>query len=181
MESRYQPPAPGHHRRSGTTTSSPVPDGVRPGDLTGQVSTGLAGAEWRGVDPTSKGRIGNSQDLSRKKLWRAGIAGSIRRSRRSGSPSLAKAQGWDPMLKRYLEHRRRACPRRDRWHLPLNNVAANAWAIPSTETQKTLLDRIIGQQQRGRCHLGSLLRCGTAVAVAALGRQWKGIDVTHRR
>ena len=144
-----------------------------PGDLTGSGTRGGAtGSEWRGFNPTTKGRhwmyppsVLDRLDLENKVYW-------------------PKTPGAWPKLKRHLAEAK---------GVPLQDIIDDVYSLQTmggakgerlgypTQKPQALLERIIqASSNPGDVVLDPFCGCGTAVAAAhKLDRQWVGIDVTH--
>jgi DNA modification methylase len=143
------------------------------GDITGSgVRHGETGTEWRGFNPTTKGRhwmVPPSEleklDADHRIYW-------------------PQTQGAWPKLKRYL-HEAKGVPLQDIWDdiYGLSTMGAEKDERLGYPTQKplALLERIIqASSNPGDVVLDPFCGCGTAVhAAQKLGRQWLGIDITH--
>lgn len=143
------------------------------GDLTGNgVRHGDTGKEWRGFNPTDKGRHWmvppeelDSLDLGNRIYW-------------------PKTPGAWPKLKRYLLEAK---------GIPLQDIFDDIYGLatmggPKGErlgypTQKpvSLLERIVeASSQSGDTVLDPFCGCGTTIhAAQKMGRKWIGIDITH--
>ena len=143
------------------------------GDLTGSGTRGGAtGREWKGFNPTTKGRhwmyppsVLDQLDSENRVYW-------------------PKAPGGWPKLKRYLAEAK---------GVPLQDIIDDVYSLQTmggargerlgypTQKPQALLERIIqASSNPGDVVLDPFCGCGTAVAAAhKLDRSWIGIDVTH--
>ena len=143
------------------------------GDLTGSgTRRGETGNEWRGFNPTTKGRhwmypplVLDRLDSENRIFW-------------------PKGQGAWPKLKRYLAEAK---------GIPLQDIVDDVYSLQTmggakgerlgypTQKPQALLERIIlASSNPGDVVLDPFCGCGTAVAAAhKLDRHWSGIDVTH--
>jgi site-specific DNA-methyltransferase (adenine-specific) len=138
-------------------------------DLTGAgIRHGETGLEWRGINPTTKGR---HWAVPPSQLDALDAAGLIQ------WPS----KGGVPRLKRYLDEMP-GVPLQDTWTdiPPIGAQAAERLGYP-TQKPLALLERIIkASSNPGDVVLDPFCGCGTAIEAAEkLGRQWIGIDITH--
>ncbi len=147
------------------------PDGrrFRLDNLTGAgVRHGETGKEWRGVNPTSKGRHWGVPPSELDKLDKAGRIYWPRK-------------GSVPAYKRYLDEMP-GVPLQDIWNdiQPIGSQAAERLGYP-TQKPVALLERIISASSNsGDVVLDPFCGCGTTVAAAhKLGRRWIGIDITQ--
>ena len=144
------------------------------GDLTGSgTRNGATGEEWRGFDPTEKGRhwmyppdVLDQMDADARIYW----------------PKTSTA--W-PKLKRYLAEAK---------GLPLQDIFDDIYALQTmggdrkervgypTQKPLALLDRIIkASSNEGDVVLDPFCGCATAcVAAENLGRRWIGIDISPK-
>ena len=159
-------------------------------NLTGPgVSTGEAGARWRGWDPTD---IGRCWSVPRTGAYAAWIEEHHIPGYRS-EPSVLRrldmlyeagfivfTSNGTPELKRYLAANPGQVPP-DVWLdiPPVNSQAAERTNYP-TQKPLALLDRIIkASSNEGDMVLDPFCGCATAcVAADRLGRQWVGIDLS---
>ena len=143
------------------------------GDLTGPgTRNGETGKEWRGFNPTDKGRhwmnppdVLDKLDAEKRIYWPKSVT------------------AW-PKLKRYLSEAR---------GVPLQDIFDDVYALQTmggakgerlgypTQKPQALLERIIqASSNEGDVVLDPFCGCGTAIAAAEnLNRRWLGIDVTH--
>ena len=143
------------------------------GDLTGSgIRNGQTGAEWKGFDPTAKGRHW---------MYLPDVLDQLDEDNRVYWPKTSTA--W-PKLKRYLEEAK---------GVPLQDIIDDVYALQTmggaqgerlgypTQKPEALLERIIqASSNEGDVILDPFCGCGTAVAAAQkLNRQWLGIDITH--
>jgi hypothetical protein len=130
---------------------------------------GETGKQWRGIDPTAKGRHWFVPPAELDKL---DAAGKIHWPAKKGGV---------PMLKRHVDEQR-GVPLQDVWTdlPPLHNLAAERLGYP-TQKPESLLERIIqASTSEGNTVLDPFCGCGTTIAAAQkLGRNWIGIDITH--
>jgi site-specific DNA-methyltransferase (adenine-specific) len=143
------------------------------GDITGSgTRNGTTGTEWRGFNPTDKGRHWMVPPDELEKL------DTDHRIYWPQTPS-----AW-PKLKRYLNEAK-GIPLQDIWDdiYGLSTMGAEKGERLGYPTQKplALLERIIqASSNEGDVVLDPFCGCGTAVAAAQkLNRRWIGIDVTH--
>lgn len=133
------------------------------------IRRGATGQQWRGIDPTAKGR---HWVVPPEQLERMDGEGRIYWPKKSGA--------W-PYLKVYLDEMQ-GVPLQDVWVDidPINMMAAERQHYP-TQKPEALLERIIeASSNPGDVILDPFCGCGSAVAVAEkLGRQWAGVDITH--
>lgn len=139
-------------------------------DLTGSgIRNGETGKEWRGIDPTPKGRHWMRPPSELEKMDAQGLI---------YWPD--KPGAW-PYLKLFLDERL-GMLLQDVWEDidPVNPVAKERLGYP-TQKPLALLERIISASSNpGDLVLDPFCGCGTAVAAAQkLGRAWIGIDITH--
>ncbi len=80
-----------------------------------------------------------------------------------------------------LDQESKGLPRRDVWDISIIAGSSKERLGYPTQKPEALLERIIeASSNRGDIVLDPFCGCGTAIAVAQrLGRQWKGIDITH--
>ena len=143
------------------------------GDLTGNgTRRGETGLEWRGFNPTIKGRhwmhpptVLDQLDNDKRIFW-------------------PKTLGAWPKLKRYLNEAK---------GIPLQDLFDDIYSLMTmggsknerlgypTQKPEALLERIIrASSNEGDVVLDPFCGCGTAIAVAErLHRHWIGIDITH--
>lgn len=147
------------------------PDGrkFRLDNLTGAgVRHGETGKEWRGVNPTSKGR---HWGVPPSELDKLDAAGRIYWPRKGSVPA----------YKRYLDEMP-GVPLQDIWNdiQPIGSQAAERLGYP-TQKPSALLERMISASSNpGDVVLDPFCGCGTTVAAAQkLGRRWIGIDITQ--
>jgi DNA modification methylase len=151
-------------------------------DLTAAgVRTGSSGAEWRGVNPTAKGRHWAIPGFVRAIIGDLDTLEALDALDKAGRLHWPKKEGGMPMFKRYLEEAR-GVPALDVITdiPPLHNVAAERLGYP-TQKPEALLELIItASSEAGDTVLDPFCGCGTTIAVAQrLNRNWIGIDVTH--
>ena len=133
------------------------------------VRHGATGEQWRGINPTAKGRhwMRPPTDLNK---WDAD--GLIHWPPKPGA--------W-PYLKLFLDESP-GMPVQDVWDdiNPVNPVAKERLGYP-TQKPEALLERIISaSSNEGDVVLDPFCGCGTAtVAAHRLGRRWVSIDVTY--
>ncbi|MCP2015305.1 site-specific DNA-methyltransferase (adenine-specific) [Deinococcus sp. HSC-46F16] len=154
--------------------------GIRQGD---------SGAPWKGVDPTAKGR---HWAVSREVM--KGLVGEETATSMSTQAKLdlldshgyiywpTKGRGGQPGFPRFRRYLAEGVPVQDVITdiPPVNSQAAERLGYP-TQKPVALLERIISVSSNpGDVVLDPFCGCGTAVAAAQkLGRQWRGIDITH--
>jgi DNA modification methylase len=145
------------------------------------IRTGESGAEWRGVDPTKKGRHWAIPRLAREAIGDGGTLESLEALDKAGRLFWPKRPGGSPMFKRYLEEAV-GVPALDVISdiPPLNNATRERLGFP-TQKPEALLEKIISLSSNpGDTVLDPFCGCGTTIASAQeLGRRWIGIDVTH--
>ena len=151
-------------------------------DLTAPgVRTGDSGAEWRGVNPTAKGRHWAIPGFAQEIVAGKSTLEALDALDAAGRLHWPKRAGGMPMLKRYLDESK-GIPAQDVITdiNPLNNVNAERLGYP-TQKPEALLERFIrASSNEGDTVLDPFCGCGTAVAVAQrLKRNWLGIDITH--
>jgi DNA modification methylase len=133
------------------------------------VSNGVTGKEWRGINPTAKGRHWARNPAELERLDREGL---IYWPNKPGA--------W-PYIKRYLNDAE-GVPLQDLWtDIDFINMRAQERLGYPTQKPLALLERIINASSNpGDVVLDPFCGCGTAVhAAEKLGRRWVGIDVTH--
>lgn len=142
--------------------------------------SGESGAEWRGINPTSKGRhwaIPGFVGEAVAGLGTLDALDALAEAERLHFPS----KGGMPRLKRYIEEAA-GIPAQDVITdiRPLNNSAAERLGYP-TQKPLALLERIIEcSSNPGDVVLDPFCGCGTTVdAAQKLGRRWIGIDITY--
>jgi site-specific DNA-methyltransferase (adenine-specific) len=168
----------------------------------GAVPDGESGKEWRGFDPTAKGRhwavpsvYEEMMPHSYKKLTSTDKLESLYKA---GLVEIEEGSAW-PIMVRYLDERD-GMPLQDLWTAQpyteetvfgSNDIidADVQWMGPTSPerlrypTQKPvgLMERILAtSSNQGETVLDPFCGCGTTIEVAQkLGRQWIGIDVTH--
>ena len=143
------------------------------GDLTGSgVRNGETGQEWRGVNPTPKGR---HWMYPPSKLDELAADNRIYFSKKEGSM---------PKFKRYLNEAK-GLALQDFWSdvSGLSQMGGDKDERLGYPTQKpvALLERILtASSNEGDIVLDPFCGCGTTISAAQkLNRQWIGIDVTH--
>lgn len=137
-------------------------------DLTGAgTRNGETGKDWRGFNPTRKGR---HWAYPPEELDRLDADGRIYWPNKAG--------GW-PRFKRYLDESE-GIPLQDVWTdiNPVNSQAAERLGYP-TQKPLSLLERIIASSSNpGDVVFDPFCGCGTAVVAAhQLGRHWIGCDI----
>jgi site-specific DNA-methyltransferase (adenine-specific) len=145
------------------------------------VRTGESGAEWRGINPTKKGRHWAIPRLARDVIGNGGTLEALEALDKAGRLFWPKREGGIPMFKRYLEEAA-GVPALDVLVdvPPLNNATRERLGYP-TQKPEALLERIISLSSNpGDTVLDPFCGCGTTIAAAQrLGRKWIGIDITH--
>jgi DNA modification methylase len=145
------------------------------------VRTGESGAEWRGINPTAKGRHWAIPRLARETIGSGSTLQALEELDKAGRLFWPKMKGGTPMFKRYLEEAV-GVPALDVIAdvPPLNNATRERLGYP-TQKPEALLERIISLSSNpGDTVLDPFCGCGTTIASAQkLGRRWIGIDVTH--
>lgn len=132
------------------------------------VRKGETGQEWRGINPTAKGRH-----------W-AKLPSELEDLDSQGLIHWPNKEGAWPYIKMYLDERL-GTPYQDTWTTidPINMMAKERLGYP-TQKPEALLARIIeASSNADDIVLDPFAGCGTATAVAEqLGRQWVGIDIS---
>ncbi len=143
--------------------------------------TGPSGQQWRGVDPTSKGRHWAIPGFVGHLVEGLATQDALDALDRAGRIFWPKKRGGSPMLKRYLDESK-GVPAVDVISdvSPLKNNSPERLGYP-TQKPEALLERIItASTDEGQVVLDPFCGCGTAVAAAQrLRRRWIGIDITH--
>lgn len=139
-------------------------------DLTGSgIRHGETGKEWRGLNPTEKGR---HWAYPPDRLEELDAEGRVYWPKKEG--------GW-PRLKQFLDEMS-GRPLQDVWTdiPPINSQARERLGYP-TQKPEALLERIIdASSQDGDVVLDPFCGCGTTITAAQrMDRQWIGIDITH--
>jgi len=138
-------------------------------DLTGAgIRHGETGLEWRGINPTAKGRHWSSPPSVLEELVKQG---------RIYFPP----KGSMPAYKRYLDEMSGVSAQDVISDIqPLSAQSAEKLGYP-TQKPVALLERIVqASSNEGDVVLDPFCGCGTTIAAAQkLNRRWIGIDVTH--
>jgi len=142
---------------------------------------GSSGLEWRGVNPTAKGRHWAIPSFVGDVVKGLDTLEALDALDEAGRLYWPKKEGGVPMLKRYLDESP-GIPALDIITdiSPLNNVTAERLGYP-TQKPIALLERLI----KAASHVGDVVLdpfcgCGTTVdAAQLLDRYWIGIDVTY--
>ena len=162
-------------------------------DLTGPgLSQGESGQPWRECDPSAIGRCWSVPRTGRYAEWidrnvipdyRA-IASPLERLDALDTADLIHytPTGVVPRLKRYLDASSNKPPSNNWTDVPpINSQAKERTGYP-TQKPLALLERIIkASSNEGDMVLDPFCGCATAcVAADQLGRQWVGIDISHK-
>lgn len=172
VENTYKLTDEGGHYMSDNLTAA----GMRRGD---------SGAEWRGVNPTAKGRHWAVPVEAVEKLVGKEKASVLTTQQKldvldQGGYILWPSKGTMPRYKRYLSSQGVAVQDVISNIPPISSQATERMGYP-TQKPLALLERIIqASSNPGDLVLDPFCGCGTAVhAAQKLGREWIGIDITH--
>ena len=151
-------------------------------DLTAAgIRKGESGAEWRGINPTDKGRHWAIPGFVKEIVPGLKSLEALDALDAAGRIFWPKRKNGVPMVKRYLDEAP-GIPALDIITdiRPLNNVNSERIGYP-TQKPEALLERVIAaSSNEGDVVLDPFCGCGTTVAVAQrLKRPWIGIDISN--
>jgi len=149
-------------------------------DLTAAgIRSGLSGATWRGINPTTKGRHWAIPGFVGELVKGLGTQSALDALDAAGRLFWPKREGGIPMVKRYLDEAR-GVPALDVITdiRPLNNATTERLGYP-TQKPIDLLKRIIeASSNKGGIVFDPFCGCGTTICAAHLTeRRWIGCDI----
>jgi len=143
------------------------------------VRSGSSGKQWRGIDPTAKGRHWAVPGFARDVIGDLDTIEALEALDKMGRVFWPKKAGGTPMLRLYLDESK-GVPALDVWtDIRLQTSARERLGYP-TQKPEALLERIIlASSNEGDTVLDPFCGCGTTIAAAQkLKRRWIGIDIT---
>jgi DNA modification methylase len=143
---------------------------------------GASGMQWRGVDPTKKGRHWAIPGFARKVIGDLDTLEALDALDAMGRIFWPKKPGGAPMFKRYLDESGGVPAQDVITDIPLlKNNSPERLGYP-TQKPLALLERILmASSNRGDLVLDPFCGCGTTIEAAEkLGRRWLGIDISRK-